>query len=206
LISEQYAKKALKNEFKFTDIGLEKLSIYYKEVIKFNKSYNLIGKSTENSFWSRHILDSAQLIKFFKFSENSSISDLGTGAGFPGIVISLANKKSDFHVKLYEKSPIKVEFLNSIIKKLNIERCHVIQGNVMEKKIESEIIVCRAFKKLDEIIKFSRENCQKPHKMLILKGKNAQADVNNALTKFAFKYKLYDSITDKKSKILVIDA
>ena len=205
MISEEYAKKALKNELRFTDNDLEKLSIYYKEVIKFNKSYNLIGKSTENSFWSRHILDSAQLIKFFKFSENSSISDLGTGAGFPGIVISLANKKSDFHVKLYEKSPIKVEFLNSIIKKLNIERCHVIQGNVMEKKIESEIIVCRAFKKLDEIIKFSREKCQKPHKLLILKGKSAQAEVNNALTKFAFKYKLYTSITDKKSKILVID-
>ena len=195
----------LQNQLKYSTKSISDIKTFVDELLNANKKYNFISKSTENVIWHRHILDSAQLVKFIDFSKGS-LSDLGTGAGFPGIVIALANKKSDFHVKLYEKSPIKVEFLNSAIKKLNIERCSVIKGNVMEKKIESEIIVCRAFKKLDEIIKFSRENCQKPHKMLILKGKNAQADVNNALTKFAFKYKLYDSITDKKSKILVIDA
>ena len=59
----------------------------------------------------RHILDSAQLVKFIDF-KSGSLADLGTGAGFPGVVIAIFNENKDFHVKLYEKSPVKRNFLN----------------------------------------------------------------------------------------------
>ena len=74
----------LKNQLNFKDKHLEKLSVFHDELLNFNKKYNLIGKSTENDIWNRHFLDSAQLVKYINFNDQQSLSDLGTGAGFPG--------------------------------------------------------------------------------------------------------------------------
>ena len=100
----------LKKDLNFTDQSIEKLKEFINLVLKENKRHNLISKSTENQIWVRHVLDSAQLVKFIDFSSNS-LADLGTGAGFPGIVVEIFNKNKDFHVKLYEKSPVKRKFL-----------------------------------------------------------------------------------------------
>ena len=86
------------------------IKIFINELLKANKKHNFISKSTENVIWHRHILDSAQLVKFIDFSKGS-LSDLGSGAGFPGLILALFNKNKDFHVKLYEKSPVKRAFL-----------------------------------------------------------------------------------------------
>ena len=88
---------------------MDKLRIFVKSVIDANKEHNLISKNTENDIWHRHILDSAQLVKFINF-KRGSLSDLGSGAGFPGIVLAIFNSNLDFHVKLYEKSPSKISF------------------------------------------------------------------------------------------------
>ena len=71
--------------------------------------------------------------------------------------------------------------------------------------IESEYIVCRAFKKIDEIMRISREIATKNHKIIILKGKSAQEEINKAFKGQNIKYNLADSITDKDSKIILID-
>ena len=89
----------LKNDLNFTDQSIEKLKDFTNLVLKENKNYNLIAKSTENQIWARHVLDSAQLVKFIDFKRNS-LADLGTGAGFPGVVIEIFNKNKAFHVKL----------------------------------------------------------------------------------------------------------
>jgi 16S rRNA G527 N7-methylase RsmG len=81
-----------------------------------------------------------------------------------------------------------------------------ISDNVYESQIEADIIVCRAFKKLDQIIKISREIVKKPHKILILKGKNAQDEINNVSLGPNYSYKLEKSITDFDSKIIIIEA
>ena len=72
------------------------------------------------------------------------------------------------------------------------------------KSINVDLIVCRAFKKLDAIINISREIVEKPHKLIILKGKNAQAEINKNLEN-NYSYKMKDSITDNKSKIIILD-
>ena len=100
----------LKNSLSFSDHSIEKLKKFTNLVLKENQNYNLIAKSTENQIWHRHILDSAQLVKFIDFNV-SSMADLGTGAGFPGLVVEIFNKNKAFHVKLYEKSPVKRRFL-----------------------------------------------------------------------------------------------
>ena len=73
------------------------------------------------------------------------------------------------------------------------------------KKIDADIIVSRAFKKIDRIIDISREIQQKPHKIIILKGKNAQDEINKVSLGSNYSYKLEKSITDNDSKIIVID-
>ena len=70
----------------------------------------------------------------------------------------------------------------------------------------ADIVICRAFKKLGEIIDISREKIKKDHKIIILKGKNAQKEINNVSLTSNYSYKIKNSITDKNSKILIIDA
>ena len=84
------------------------------------KSIILSPKTLKTKFGIRHILDSAQLVKFIDFSK-SSLSDLGSGAGFPGLILALFNTNKDFHVKLYEKSPVKRAFLEDVSKKLSVK-------------------------------------------------------------------------------------
>ena len=192
----------LRKSLDFNDHSIEKLKKFTNLVLKENQNYNLIAKSTETQIWHRHILDSAQLVKFIDFKLNS-VADLGTGAGFPGLVVEIFNKNKAFHVKLYEKSPVKRRFLMSVIKELSLNA--EVLGDVRDEVIDSEIIICRAFKKLDQIIQVSREIAKKSHKLIILKGQNAQQDLKKAFNKKKYDYKLENSITNEDSKIIIVD-
>ena len=192
----------LKKDLNFNDGSIEKLKKFAELVINENKNHNLIAKSTEASIWDRHILDSAQLVKYIDFNA-FSLADLGSGAGFPGLVIEIFNKNKDFHVKLYEKSSVKRQFLINVIKKLDLNA--EILGDVRDEILDSDIIVCRAFKKLDQIIQVSREIAKKPHKLIILKGQNAQKDLKKAFNKEKYDYKLENSLTNEDSKIIIVD-
>jgi 16S rRNA (guanine527-N7)-methyltransferase len=192
----------LKKDLNFTDQSIEKLKKFKDLVLNENKKYNLIAKSTENIIWDRHILDSAQLVKFIDFKSNI-LADLGSGAGFPGIVIEIFNKYKDFHVKLYEKSPVKREFLSQVIKKLELKA--EVFGDVRDYRIDANIIVCRAFKKLEEVIQVSREIAKKPYKLMILKGQNAQEELKRSSKTKKYAYKLETSMTNKDSKIILME-
>ena len=192
----------LLNQLNFSSKNIFELKIFKNELLKANTKHNFISKNTETVIWHRHILDSAQLVKFIDFSKGS-LSDLGSGAGFPGLILALFNKNKDFHVKLYEKSPVKRAFLRYVSDTLSlkIEIC----GNIYNESIDTEYIVCRAFKKLESIIQVSREIAKKSHKLIILKGQNAQEDLKKAFNKEKYDYKLENSITNKKSKIILVD-
>ena len=106
-------------------------------------------------------------------------------------------------MKLYEKSPVKRAFLMDIKKdyQLMLKFC----GNVYEDFIDTDYIVSRAFKKLEAIIQVSREIAKKSHKLIILKGQNAQEDLKKAFNKEKYDYKLENSITNEESKIIIVD-
>ncbi len=197
------AQELLTNQFKLSRDSIEKLSLFHDELLKFNSRYNLIAKSTEDFIWDRHILDSAQINTYIDFKDNASLSDMGSGAGFPGLVLAILNKNPKFHVKLYEKSNVKCDFLDHIKNKLDI-KCDI-YGKYQEEEIRSEYVVSRAFKKLEEILRISREIIKVNHKLIILKGKNAQEEINKLLQPLEFRYKLERSVTDAKSKILIVD-
>jgi len=202
-MNKEEVQLTLLNKLKFSKDDLDKLSILQEELLKFNKKYNLISRNTEAHIWDRHILDSAQIVKYIRFEDEKSLSDLGSGAGFPGLIIAIFNQNKEFHVKLYEKSNIKCDFLENIKNKLNIE--FDILGRYQDEEITSEYVVCRAFKKLEEILRISREIIKVNHKLIILKGKNAELEINKLLQPLEFMYKLEKSITDPTSKILIVD-
>ncbi len=192
----------LQNKLNFSSKTISDLKIFRNELLKANSKHNFISKSNETNIWHRHILDSAQLVKFIDFSKGS-LSDLGSGAGFPGLILALFNTNKDFHVKLYEKSPVKRAFLEDISKKLSVKV--QICGNIYNEVIDSDYIVNRAFKKLEVIIQVSREIAKKSHKLIILKGQNAHKDLKKAFKKKKYDYKLENSITNEESKIIIVD-
>ena len=197
-------KQILSKKFNFDPKGISKLMVFHDKIIEFNKKYNIIAKSTEKNIWLRHILDSAQIIDFIKFNDDESLADLGSGAGFPGLVLAIYNKNKRFHVKLYEKSSVKCKFLNNIVKILDLN-VHIYSDSFTKHKIDANYITVRAFKKLDEIMRISREIINKSHRLIVLKGENAQSEINNLSHRIQGEYKLVKSLTNEKSKILIAD-
>lgn len=203
-MNEQEVISILKANYNFSSEKIEKLRLYKDILLKNNDKHNLVGKSTLNDIWSRHFLDSIQLSKFINFTEKSTLGDLGSGAGFPGMLLAIFNDNSAFHVKIYEKSPVKCDFLEKIKEKCSIE-ADIICGDLMNYKLDHKYLVCRAYKKLEVIIKISREMPESVKKIIILKGKNAQEEVDKALKNYKFKYRIEKSETDLNSKIVIVN-
>ena len=204
MISEQQVKTILLNDLHFNAEKVNKLDKFVSTLLDFNSRRNLIGKSTEKHIWDRHVLDSAQLINFIEPSKCNSLADLGTGGGFPGIVLAIFFSDFNFHVKMYEKSPVKSAFLKEIVAKLDL-KAKVYQEDVSTQRIDSNYIVCRAFRKLNYILKISRENCGKKHKIIILSGKTRENDIKKALMSDKYRYRMEKSITKQESKIVIIE-
>ena len=204
MTTETEVKRILVQKLNFDAQKIKKLDDFVKNLLIYNKKRNLIAKSTEKQVWDRHILDSAQLIKFIDTNYCTGIADLGSGAGFPGIILALYYQNYNFHVKLYEKSPVKFTFLSNISRLLGLD-CKIACIDVNSVKIDSNHIVCRAFRKLPHILNISRENCVKKHKIIIMKGKKAQEEINNTSQMSNYEYRLENSITDNDSKIIILN-
>ena len=205
--SKVKSKLILSKNLNFNHDKLQKIQLFVNEVLSYNKRYNLISKNSEKDIWHRHVLDSAQLIKYIDSKKFNSLSDLGTGAGFPGIMLSIFYSDIlTFHVKLYEKSKVKINFIRGVIEKLGLKNTSIYDNDYQYHVLDSDYIVCRAFKKFPEILRISRETAKKPHKLIVMLGKSAQEELNKASKDSINKYKLVTSITSSDSKILLLDA
>ena len=201
------SKLVLSKSLNFSDKKIKLIEIFVEEVLNFNKKYNLISKGSEKDIWNRHVLDSAQLVNYIDHKNFNSLSDLGTGGGFPGIILSIFfNDTNKFHVKLYDKSKVKVKFIKFIINKIKLKNVYIYDNDYQSHTIDTDYVVCRAFKKLPEILRISRETFKKPHKLIVMLGKSAQEEINKASKGMIYKYKLVNSITESDSKILLVDA
>lgn len=180
-----------------------KLEQYIKILINWNEKFNLIGKSTINDIWNRHIIDSAQLIYFLKEEEieNCKCADFGTGAGFPGIVLSILGLK---HVTLIEKSVLKCKFLKEAIK-LSENKINIINRNIYDlDNLKFDIIFSRALSNLTDLIKMTKPFLKNNSKCIFLKGKKIYYEIEDAKKQFNFNYTLYDSKTSDEGKIIII--
>jgi len=183
---------------------IEKLNIYNHFLLENNKLLNLIGKTTENHIFSRHFTDSAQIYDLI--DDKSEIVDIGSGAGFPGVIIKILmdSKKVEGNIVLIDKSPKKCKFLNDLSNKLGLTL--KIQNVRLEDYKFSKIstIVSRAFKKVIETIDLLFKNNDKIKSIILMKGKTYQQELYDAKKKYTFHVEKFRSITSNESYILKI--
>ena len=183
------------------------LKIFENHLIESNKELNLVGKSTIKDIWHRHFLDSAQVVDLIE-KNSKIIVDIGSGAGFPGLVVSIILKDRNIPVKtiLIEKSPKKTKFLRLLIKKLSLN-VEVLNENVFEKtkKFSDNVFLIRAFKPLKIILELIHNKAQNWHKIFIFMGKTGNDELIQASKVWDIEYKQRVSLTSNDSKILEIN-
>ena len=155
---------------------IRSLNKYEDMLIKANNKLNLVGNSTIDQIWIRHFLDSAQVIDFID-KNCKNLIDLGSGAGFPGLILAITAKdrKIPIKIQLIEKSPKKAKFLEEIIKQLNLN------------------------------VKVLNQNAENWKKILIFLGKTGQDELLQASKSWDIKYKQRVSVTSSDSMIIEIN-
>ncbi len=184
-----------------------KLNKYCDFLIEYNKKINLISRSSEELIMSRHIEDSAQIMRFID-KNDKKILDIGSGAGFPGIVMELVKKDLGFEFKLelVEKSIRKCSYLQELCDYLKID---VVIHNDDVKKIKKKdfsTLVSRAFKPLDIFLEILEEAGINFEKILLLKGENHKKEMEQALKHWVINCDQHESITKPGSKVFVINS
>ena len=184
---------------------IEKLNKYKDFLLTRNKSLNLIGKTTENQIFTRHFADSAQIYDLIE--DKSEIIDLGSGAGFPGILLRILmdDKKITGNITLIDKSSKKCKFLQDLSDKLslNLKIANLKIENFKFDKIST--VVSRAFKKTIDIIEILLRNNDKIRNIILIKGKTYQQELEDAKKKYTFDVEKFRSITSDESYILKIN-
>ena len=172
-----------------------------------NEKINIISKETAKNevIRERHIIDSAQIIEFVNLNSNI-VTDIGSGGGMPGIIISIMikNQKNLAKVHLYEKSHHKSSFLRKVSRdlKLNTE---VMQENIFEaENLDSGTIMARAFKPLPIILDLVYKNFSSYKNLIVFMGKNGEKVLEETLTNWDFDFEKKKSITSEDSFLLNI--
>ena len=195
---------------RFTQVSREtitSLKKYEKCLIESNKTLNLVGKSTINDVWIRHFLDSSQVIDFID-KNSKSVIDLGSGAGFPGLIVAILAKdrKIPIKVNLIEKSKKKALFLKRVINDLKLDT-HVLNLNVFEltDKIQTDLIIARAFKPLKTILRLLDQKVENWKKIFLFLGKTGQNELLQASKIWDIRYKQRRSVTSRDSIVIEIN-
>ena len=187
-----------------TIISLKK---YEDMLIEANKSLSLVGNSTIENIWSRHFLDSVQVIDLIDKS-NNTLMDIGSGAGFPGLVLAivLKDRKIPLKIKLIEKSPKKAKFLKDVNNELNLN-VEVCNQNAFDKelKFKEDVFVARAFKPLEVILELMHSKVENWKKIFIYLGKTGHRELLGASKSWDIKYKQSVSITSNDSIIIEVN-
>ena len=182
------------------------LDEYCKSIISKNRDINLISKSTEKSIKQRHILDSAQTIDFIDEKDIQICTDLGSGAGLPGIVLGILikPKKPLFKLIFYEKSYHKSIFLKNMSKKFNLNS-NIYKKNIFnEKNLITDVIISRAFKPLPIIFQIAQNNFKSYKYIILFLGKSGKKIIDDALKFWEFNYEEKKSITNEESIIIKV--
>tara|TARA_B110000259_G_scaffold59887_1_gene70812 strand:+ start:2510 stop:3121 length:612 start_codon:yes stop_codon:yes gene_type:complete len=185
-----------------TEGEISNLEKFISILLDYNQKLNLIGSSTAKDVWMRHILDSAQLLEFIS-DKNLIMADFGTGAGFPGIILSILGIKN---IYLVEKSPRKCQFLREA-SKISANKINILEKNIQDiKNLRFDIIVSRAFAPLDKLLNISNNLLSNNGNYLLLKGKNLEKELENAKKELIkYKYKIFKSRSSEEGNIIRLE-
>ena len=194
-VLEKYCKENFQNS---SDI-YTKLLEYKKLLLDANLNMNLIGKSTIDDFDQRHFLDCIQIHEYMT-EKNKLTIDLGTGAGLPGVLLSIIGYKN---IHLVEKSPKKSAFLESCKLRLGLD-CTIHNKPLAEVSLSNvQYIVARAFAPISKILNFTKQMVTDQTQYVLLKGRSYLEELKSVSNK-NFSWKDFPSITSDESRIIVL--
>ncbi|NBU13954.1 MAG: 16S rRNA (guanine(527)-N(7))-methyltransferase RsmG [Alphaproteobacteria bacterium] len=186
-----------------------RLEIYVDHLIRWQKIKNLVGPKTLTEIWTRHIADSAQLARFID-PEAKCLVDLGSGAGFPGLVLACIHAdRPHFETHLIESNGRKAAFLREVARTLNLA------VHVHDKRIEEvfqafvpqiDILTARALAPLSDLFKMYGLLSHQPRKALFLKGQDIDIELTEAAKYWNIDSEIVPSRTNPQGRILVVNA
>ena len=180
---------------------LERLEAFERLLRDENERQNLVSRGSLERFWERHVLDSAQLVRFAPAASKTWL-DLGSGAGFPGLLVPIFHPATAI---LVESRRLRTEFLRSAASLLGVEdRVEILPSRVEavpDRKVD--VISARAFAPLPKLLTLA-ERFSTPGTVWILpKGRNAKSELDAARSSWQGDFRLEPSLTDADAGIIV---
>ena len=184
---------------------MDSLTNYVKILKKWNATINLVSKNSIKDVWKRHILDSAQLFKFANHDVKNWL-DIGSGAGFPGLVIAILAKEKfrDLTFTLIESDKRKCVFLSEVVRELSLN------VKTISKRIEdcspqdADIISARALTQFEKLVSYFKYHGKIGSKGLFLKGKNVEMEIKESNNIDLFNIKLIPSEIDEGGFVIEV--
>jgi 16S rRNA (guanine527-N7)-methyltransferase len=176
----------------------EKLKLYVALLREGSQRQNLVSASTLDHLWERHILDSAQLVRFEPHAGSSWV-DIGSGAGLPGIVVACLIEGP---VTLVEPRRLRVEFLHKICDSLRLDAT-VIATKAERAEGKYDVITARAVANLGQFLKISAHLSTRKSLWVLPKGRSATVELAEAQQAWQGAFHVEQSVTDADSHIVV---
>ena len=180
-----------------------RLEVFVETLERWQKAINLVGRNTMDGVWKRHILDSAQVVPLIPATAET-LADLGTGGGFPGLVI--AAMRPDLRVTLIESDARKAAFLGEVGRRMGLEN----QPKIAISRIEAappaaaDVVTARALAPLRQLLHWAQRHRKDTAICLFHKGKGWQTEVEEAKKEWDFSPEPIASVTDRDAVILRI--
>ncbi len=178
---------------------------YQGLVQKWNPTINLVAKTSLESIWFRHIIDSAQLFQFAPSNAKTWL-DIGSGGGFPGIVMAIMSLEHGYETKftLIESDQRKSTFLRTAARELGLKITVLAERIEQVEPMNADVVSARALKSLDTLLPLSSRHLAQNGVCIFPKGKTWSDEIEQAKQKCRFDVKAHPSMTDKDARILVV--
>ncbi len=175
----------------------QRLKAFAALVVDENTRQNLVGQSTLEDMWKRHVEDSIQLARFI--GGGQSVLDVGSGAGFPGMVLAILG----YPVTMVEPRRLRAEFLSRSVISLNLE-ARVIQAKAEQIEGRFDVITARAVTNLDVLLGITRHLAGAETLWVLPKGRNAKSELEQARRSWHCEVREEPSGTNPDSTIFLI--
>jgi 16S rRNA (guanine527-N7)-methyltransferase len=148
----------------------KQIQTFIEDALEFNKTHNIFVRKSKEDVYDKDVLDCFPLVE--KITPNKTVLDLGSGGGFPGILLAITKQKNQ--IFLLERNKKKSYFLKKTIKKLQLTNVFVINKNITKNNTfgKFDIITARAFSNIENILKVTKPNSKTSTKLLLLKGRD----------------------------------
>lgn len=152
----------------FDDKAIERMKTYMSEIMLFNPTYRLVGQDDEDEILIRHFLDAAAGVPYMRSLGKKTIVDLGTGAGFPGVILAIL--MPEVHVTLAERMSRRVAFLRNVMLRLNLKNVDILQKDASGIDRKFDIVTSRAFHPVYDCIDYVKPLLSDGGRIVFYKG------------------------------------